>query len=148
MHVEGATPSVKPDGEATSVPELQVNEDTPLVTPPHGDPLPRLEVDSVEQAASKTQMVKVQMAPPRLPQPLYERPPYSERGDSSKFQDGGASPSQPESRKDIPTTESSEISSEMLELKRVSSLELQLKELLDSTKSLTAKENLLLSLRY
>ena len=139
---------MKPDGEATSVPELQVNEDTPLVTPPCGDPLQRLEVDSGDQAASKTQMEKVQMAPPRLPRPLYDHPPYSERGDTSQFQDGGASPSQPESRKDNPTTESSEVSSETLELKRVSSLELQLKKLLDSTKSLTAKENLLLSLRY
>ena len=66
--------------------------------------------------------------------------------------------SSPEHQEDTPlpqcesktATDSSrgEVPLQMLESRRDPSLELQLKKLFDSTKSLTAKENLLLSLRY
>lgn len=152
--VEEATPSIKSERDATSVPsltKLQLSEATPHDIHFNEDPLPTPKADSGEQTARETQVEKVQMASPRLPQPLHECPLVpDERGDMSQFLDGGTSPSQAESKTDSPMRDSSsatEISPKMLELKRTPSLELQLKKLFDSTKSVTAKENLLLSLR-
>lgn len=152
--VEEATPSIKSERDATSVPSLtmlQLSEATPHDIHLNEDPLPTPKADSGEQTARETQVEKAQMASPRLPQPLHECPLVPERGDMSQFLDGGTSPSQAESKTDSPMRVSSsatEISPKMLELKRTPSLELQLKKLFDSTKSVTAKENLLLSLRY
>ena len=135
-------PSVTPpiEEEAVSkVSKLQLHTDNPPDTPPdcHGDPI--LTASGGEQTASETQIEGLEGTP--------QQSLCCEKRSPAGHRDDDLLPSQRES-KTVADSSRAEVSLEMLESRRDPSLELQLKKLFDSAKSLTAKENLLLSLRY
>ena len=140
-------PSVTPPVEEEAVSKLQLHKDNPPDTPPdrHGDPLLTPEVSGGEETASETQ-IEGREETPLWPQQPRNDPLCCEKRSSPEHQEDTPLP-QCESKT---ATDSSrgEVPLQMLESRRDPSLELQLKKLFDSTKSLTAKENLLLSLRY
>lgn len=140
-------PSVTPPVEEEAVSKLQLHKDNPPDTPPdrHGDPLLTPEVSGGEETASETQ-IEGREETPLWPQQPRNDPLCCEKRSSPEHQEDTPLP-QCESKT---ATDSSkgEVPLQVLESRRDPSLELQLKKLFDSTKSLTAKENLLLSLRY
>ena len=134
--------------EAVSkVSKLQLYKDNPPDTSPdcHGDLTLTPEVSGGEETASETQ-IEGRREVPLWPQHPHNDTLYCEKKSSPEHQEDTLLP-QCESKT---ATDSSrgEVPLEVLESRRDLSLELQLKKLFESTKSLTAKENLLLSLRY
>ena len=123
--------------------KLQLHKDNPPDTPPdrHGDPLLTPEVSGSEETQNED----------REETPVWPQQPHNdtlccEKNNSPGHQDNILLP-QCEG-KTATGSSGGEVPLEVLESRRDLSLELQLKKLFESTKSLTAKENMLLSLRY
>ena len=134
--------------EAVSkVSKLQLHKDNPPDTSPdrHEDLTLTPEVSGGEETASETQ-IEGRREVPLWPQHPHNDTLYCEKKNSPGHQEDTLLP-QCES-KTATGSSRGEVPLEVLESRRDLSLELQLKKLFESTKSLTAKENLLLSLRY